>query len=64
MKAFVVERYDFGEWIYSSDHGDKDYAIYNADVISKSRKCRARVLEAGELIYEPPWDKLSELFDG
>lgn len=39
-------------WIKISWHKDADHAKINADVIAKSRKCRARVINKGVIVYQ------------
>jgi len=41
-------------WIINSRHKDEDHAKINADVIAKSRKCRARVITDGLIVYQTP----------
>jgi hypothetical protein len=42
---------EVNNWIISSWHKDHTHAIINADVISKSRNCMARVIDAGKIIH-------------
>jgi hypothetical protein len=39
-------------WIKHSWHKDKTHALINAEVISKSRNIKARVISEGLIIYE------------
>ena len=61
-----VEIFDVAQnnWTINSWHKNKEHAVINADVISKSRKCRARVICEGLIVHETPWDKLAGMFDG
>jgi hypothetical protein len=39
-------------WVFLSDFNDEDYAKINAGVVSRSRKCPARVKFKGKVVYE------------
>lgn len=39
-------------WIRHSWHKDAEHAIINADVIARSRNCRARVISGGNIVHE------------
>ena len=49
-----VEIFDIGQnnWVINSWHKDAEHAIINADVISRSRNCWARVISGGNIVYE------------
>lgn len=49
---YRVEIFSDNEWVISSWHRREDMARINADVISKSRTCHARVIFDGLIIYE------------
>lgn len=57
LELFDVEQ---NNWIIKSWHKDTEHAIINADVISKSRKCRARVIYKGNIIFEVHNDSTSD----
>ena len=40
------------KWESLSIHSDKDIAVINAEVTSRSRKCPARVLYRGKTVFE------------
>ena len=44
--------HELNNWITTSTHKNEENAIINADVILKSRKCRARVIYKGNIIFE------------
>ena len=44
--------HELNNWITTSTHKNEENAIINADVISKSRKCRARVIHKGNIVFE------------
>ena len=48
---------ELNNWITTSRHKNEENAIINADVISKSRQCRARVIYKGNIIHEVHNDK-------
>lgn len=39
-------------WIIKSWHKDAEHAVINADVIARSRNCRARVISGGNIVHE------------
>ena len=39
-------------WINHSWHNNQTHAEINADVIARSRNCRARVISGGNIVYE------------
>lgn len=49
LEIFDVEA---NNWIIISWHKHEMNAIINADVVAKSRKCRARVINKGSIVYE------------
>lgn len=53
-EIYRVEYYDpkQNDWIPFSRHKDELFAIINADVVSKSRKTKARVISGRSIIYE------------
>jgi hypothetical protein len=53
-EIYKVEYYDSKQldWIPFSRHKNESSAIINADVVSKSRKTRARVISGRSIIYE------------
>lgn len=53
-KTYRVEYWDKAEnnWIVLSRHLNRMNAEINAEVKSKSRKCAARVIYDGKIIYE------------
>ena len=44
--------HELNNWITTSTHKNEENAIINADVILKSRKCRARVIYKGNIVFE------------
>ena len=42
---------EVNDFIIISWHKDSDIAVINANTISKSRKCQARVISEGKIIY-------------
>jgi hypothetical protein len=53
-EIYKVEYYDpkQKDWIHFSRHKNEYSAIINADVVSKSRKTKARVISGRSIIYE------------
>jgi hypothetical protein len=51
MPKYIVEYFSENNWIRNSYHKNEDNAKINADVIEKSRKCPARVIHAGKIVY-------------
>ena len=49
LEIFDIEQIN---WIRHSWHKDAEHAIINADVIARSRNCRARVISGGNIVYE------------
>jgi hypothetical protein len=48
----IVEILVENTWIKHSWHKDPEYAQINAEVVSKSRNCPARILFKGKIIKE------------
>jgi hypothetical protein len=53
-EIYKVEYYDpkQKDWIHFSRHKNEYSGIINADVVSKSRKTKARVISGRSIIYE------------
>jgi hypothetical protein len=49
---YVVEIFVDNEWKRHSWHTRENYATINAETISKSRKCPARIIHGGKIIKE------------
>ena len=49
LEIFDAEQ---NNWIRHSWHKDAEHAIINADVIARSRNCRARVISGGNIVHE------------
>ncbi len=47
-----VEIFTNNEWHIFSWHRNLENAIINAEVISKSRKCPARIVYGGKIVWE------------
>lgn len=43
---------DVNGWVRISSHKDEEHAKIVAEVLSKSRKCRARVIYKGNIVFE------------
>lgn len=48
----IVEVFINNEWQLHSWHDNKNYALINAETISNSRKCPARIIHGGKIIKE------------
>ena len=49
---FKVELFINNNWVTHSWHKNEDFALINAENLSKSRKCYARVVLKGEIIQQ------------
>jgi hypothetical protein len=48
---YRVEIFQDNEWRKWSTHKHEENAIFNAEVIAKSRKCDVRVIYKGQIIW-------------
>lgn len=49
---YKVELFIKNNWIIHSWHKNEDFAIFNAENISKGRKCDARVVYKGDIVQQ------------
>lgn len=61
MPKSRVELFVKNNWVRKSWHKNEEYAIINADMLSESRKCDARVICDGNVVhykeYKPEEEK-------
>ena len=48
---YKVELFINNNWITHSWHKNEDFALINAENLSRGRKCDARVVFKGEVVY-------------
>ena len=60
VHKYRAEIFVDNNWCFLSRHADKDYAIINAEVTSKSRGCASRVILKGQIIQSFEGTKKNE----
>jgi hypothetical protein len=54
---YRVEIFTDNEWHRWSTHKHQENAVFNAEVISKSRRCDVRVIYKGEIVFQRRGDE-------